>query len=69
MQTRRWSMVEAVTNVAVGFVVSVLFQWAVFPIFGIRISFSENLAIATVFTVVSIARGYALRRIFNRIGR
>jgi len=40
-------------------------QLAVFPIFGIRIQMRDNLLIGAIFTVVSIARSYAVRRLFN----
>lgn len=65
MQTRRGSAIEAVTNVAVGFVVAVAGQYAIFPIFGLQATHSEHMAIGAFFTVVSLARSYALRRVFN----
>lgn len=64
-QPRLHSMIESVANVAVGFMVALAAQVAVFPMFGIHIAMSDNLAIATIFTVVSIVRSYALRRAFN----
>ena len=51
-------------NVAVGFGVAVLTQMLVFPLFGLRATVRENLAIGVIFTVVSLARSYALRRTF-----
>ena len=60
------SFVEAWANVLVGYGVAVLTQIAVFPLFGIRASLSANLGIGLVFTIVSLARSYALRRLFNR---
>lgn len=65
-QSRLMSVVESVTNVAVGYGVAVGTQLAVFPLFGIEASLSDNLAIGAVFTVVSLVRSYALRRLFNR---
>jgi hypothetical protein len=32
----------------------------------IPVRFDQNLLITSVFTIVSIGRGYAIRRIFNR---
>jgi hypothetical protein len=61
------SFVESCVNVAVGYVVAVAAQILIFPVFGIRVSFAENLLIGAFFTVVSIARSYALRRVFNGI--
>ncbi len=68
-QSRRMSLVEAVANVALGYGVAVLAQIAVFPLFGLHPSISDNLAIGAVFTVVSLLRSYAVRRMFNAIGR
>ena len=66
-RSRLMSLVEAVTNVAVGLVVAVATQLAVFPILGLQASLGQNLKLALVFTAVSIARSYALRRLFNAI--
>ena len=61
------SLVEAVANVAVGFGVAVLAQIVVFPLFGLDVSFSDNLTIGAIFTAVSIVRAYTLRRLFEAI--
>lgn len=64
-QSRTMSAVEAVANVAVGFGVAVATQIAVFPLFGLHASVGDNMAIGAIFTVVSLVRSYALRRVFN----
>ena len=64
-QSRRMSLIEAIANVAVGFGVAVTTQALVFPMFGLEASLSQNLAIGCIFTVVSIGRSYALRRLFE----
>lgn len=64
-QSRRHSFLEACVNVAVGFGVALGTQVVVFPWFGIHVPFEQDLAIGGLFTVVSIARSYALRRLFN----
>jgi hypothetical protein len=61
------SLVEATANVAVGFGVAVLAQVAVFPLFGLHVGFADNLMIAAIFTAISIARSYVLRRVFEAI--
>lgn len=66
-QPRILSAVEAVANVAVGYGLAVATQVAVFPLFGLHVPLSDNLAIGAVFTVVSLVRSYALRRLFNRL--
>lgn len=64
-QSRRMSLVESIANVVVGFGIAVLTQIAVFPIFGLQVSLTDNLVIGLVFTFVSIARSFALRRVFE----
>jgi len=64
-QTRRHSALEAIVNTALGYVLAVLAQMAVFPQFGIALPLEQNLAIGGIFTVLSLVRGYALRRAFE----
>ena len=68
MQSRRQSAFEAIANVAVGYGVAVGSQIAIFPVFGISATLSDNLAIGAFFTVISLARSYLLRRAFNAWG-
>ena len=66
-QSRVMSMVEAVTNVIVGYVLAIATQIVVFPRFGIETGLAEHLTIGLAFVGVSLARGYVLRRVFERI--
>ena len=66
MQSRTMSFVEAATNVVVGFGLAVLTQVLVFPVFGIAATFDQHVSIAVIFTLVSLARVYVLRRLFER---
>jgi hypothetical protein len=66
-QSRAMSLVEAVTNVVVGYGVAVVTQILFFPIFGLHTTLTQNLKMGPVFTVVSIGRSYALRRFFEAI--
>ena len=59
------SLVEAVANVVVGFGVAVATQIAVSPILGLQASLGQNVKLALIFTGVSIARSYVLRRVFE----
>lgn len=67
MQSRTMSAIETATNIAVGLVVSLSVQMVILPLYDIHISMSENVQITIFFTAVSIVRGYALRRIFNKV--
>ena len=64
-QTRTMSLIEAIANVIVGYMLAVITQILIFPVFGLHATLAQNLKIGLVFTVVSIARGYALRRLFE----
>lgn len=64
-QSRRMSLVESITNVVVGLLVSVLFLELVLPLWGVQLAVSSNVVISLLFTVVSLLRSYLLRRLFE----
>ena len=66
-QSRLMSLVEAVANVIVGYGLAVVTQILIFPIFGLHTTLAQNLKMGAIFTVVSIARSFALRRVFEAI--
>ena len=66
-QSRLMSLVESLVNVLVGYGIAVATQMAVFPLFGLAVTVTENLLIGLIFTVVSIVRSYALRRGFEAL--
>lgn len=61
------SATEAVTNVAIGYLVSVAANIIVLPVFGYDVTIADSFAIGLAFTAISLARSYILRRVFNRI--
>ena len=65
-QSRAMSLVEAVANVVVGYGVAVVTQILIFPIFGLHATLAQNLKMGAIFSFVSIARSFALRRLFER---
>lgn len=65
-QSRKHSMLEAIINVVVGYGIVLAAQMIIFPLFGIHVSLQQNMQIGLLFTVVSLVRGYVLRRLFNR---
>jgi hypothetical protein len=66
-QSRLMSLVEAVTNVAVGYALAVVTQIIVFPWFGLEAALGEHMAIGVAFVAVSLVRSYLLRRLFALI--
>lgn len=66
-QSRAMSAAESVANVAIGYGVAVASQLVIFPLFGVHLPLSDNLLIGAWFTVISLVRSYAVRRLFNRL--
>lgn len=64
-QSKLESLAEVCLNVAIGWVIALMTQLIVFPMFGIHVTVGEQLSISVIFTIVSIVRGYIIRRWFN----
>ena len=67
-QSRSTSFLKSLVSTAVGFAVALAANALVLPLFGFRPSIAENLALTSVYTVISIARGYALERLSEIAG-
>ena len=65
-QSRFMSLFEAVTNIVVGYGIAVGTQVLVFPLFGFQATLGDNLRIGVVFSAVSLARSYVVRRAFEQ---
>lgn len=66
MQNKIGSLIEAVANVVVGYVVAVSAQMIVFPMVGIEgVPASTNFLIGAIFTGISLVRSFIIRRYFN----
>jgi hypothetical protein len=65
-QSRTHSAFEAVANVAIGYGINVVANLIVLPAFGFNVSIAEAAGIGVVFTAISLARSYLLRRLFNK---
>ncbi len=66
MQTKQQSLIEAITNTAVGFGISFASTFLIFPLMGMRSGVASNLVITCYFTIISILRSYIIRRYFNK---
>jgi putative flippase GtrA len=64
-QSRAMSLVEAVTNVIVGFALAIFTQLAVFPVLDLSITTPQALLTSAIFTAISLLRAFALRRLFE----
>lgn len=65
-QSRADSFMEALCNVAVGVVISMAANAIFIPLVtGHPVSLASNGALAAIYTAISLARSYAIRRAFN----
>lgn len=65
-QTRLGSFVEAWVNVFIGFWINFTANMLILPHFGFTsLTLKTNFVIGMVYTVISVARSYAIRRWFN----
>jgi hypothetical protein len=65
-QSKIGSAFEAVANIAVGAATSMVTNAVVFPMYGFHPSLADNAGIMLIYTGISFARSYCLRRVFNR---
>lgn len=66
-QSRLMSFVESTISTLSGFGISLLAQWFFLPLLGVHVTFTQNVIFALIMTVISIARGFLLRRIFEAL--
>lgn len=64
-QTRLGSLIEALINVVIGFTINYVANMLIFPLFGFHISPGANFVLGCIYTGISIARSYVIRRWFN----
>ena len=65
MQTKKWSMIESMTSTTIGWLIGVILNMLVLPLFDYNITVIDSLWVSLIFTVVSVIRGYVIRRFFN----
>lgn len=64
-QTPRGAIVEAWTNIAVGFTVNFCANFMLLPLVGVQIGAADNFMLGWCYTAISIVRSYLIRRFFN----
>ena len=65
MQSKKQSLIETLTSVFVGWLIGVILNLTVLPLFDYNITVVDSLWVSLIFTVVSVIRGYIIRRWFN----
>jgi len=67
MQKRRWSLTESFVNILVGYSINLAANFIIFPLWGWTITVKQNLEIGVIYTLISLARSYLLRRAFTHL--
>ena len=60
------SFIESFIDVGSGFILAILIQLYIFPVFGLHPTIMDSIGIALIFTVVSITRSWLWRMVFKR---
>jgi hypothetical protein len=63
------SLIESFIDVGSGFILAVLIQLYIFPLFNLYPSILDSLGIALIFTLVSITRSWLWRLFFKSYDR
>jgi len=61
-QSKLESLIEAIINVSIGFYISVVANWLIFPLVGVYASGGQILWIGFLMTIISVVRSYIVRR-------
>jgi hypothetical protein len=66
-QSRKGSLIEALINTAIGFVINYTANLLILPLFGFKsLTPGTNFLIGIVYTLISVVRSYVVRRWFNQ---
>lgn len=66
MQSKIGSLMESVTNIAIGVTIGFISNIIILPAFGYKVTLTDGLYISLVFTAISLARSYIIRRVYNK---
>lgn len=64
-QSRRQAVIEAWTNIVIGFSINYVVNIFLLPLVGAQITMANNLWLGCIYTAISMLRQYAIRRWFN----
>jgi hypothetical protein len=65
-QTRWGSFIEVSINIFIGYWINFVANLLILPMFGFNITLSENLLMGFIYTFISVARSYVVRRWFEK---
>ena len=62
-------MIETLVSVGIGWLIGVILNMLVLPLFDYDVSLTDGVLISIIFTAVSVVRSYVVRRFFNSRGK
>ncbi len=63
----KWNnLLESIIDVGSGFILAIVIQLTLFPLFGLHPTILDSLGIALIFTIVSMTRSWLWRCYFRR---
>ena len=65
-QTKTQSFTEAVVNVAIGLLVTLIFSPPIYWLCGVTMPYAQMGYVTVCFTALSVGRSYVVRRFFNK---
>ena len=66
VKERMRSLIESFIDVGSGFILAIIIQLLIFPLFDLHPSILDSMGIALIFTVVSITRSWIWRLVFTK---
>ncbi|MFT5665446.1 MAG: hypothetical protein ACJAYF_003146 [Arenicella sp.] len=66
-QSRKMSLLESFASVISGYIITVLIQYWLYPVFGITIPAKEALVISLIIVFAAFVKNFSIRRLFNLI--
>ena len=65
-QTKFNSILESISNTAIGLVTTLIFSPIIYNMVGMVYTYGQLGLVTVLFTLLSIVRGYIIRRFFNK---
>ncbi len=66
-QSRKMSLLESAVSVVTGYLITVLIQLWVYPMFGVDIPSGAAFVISLIVVLAAFAKNFTVRRLFNSI--
>jgi hypothetical protein len=66
-QNHKMSVIESTVSVTAGYILTVLIQYLVYPLFGIILPVTETLVISVIIVFAAFVKNFTVRRVFNHL--